>query len=92
MFDPSPLPDGAITPWNYAYTSNALVRREALPDKVAPFSTRFDLTGGSDIDLFKRMIELGVGSLPQKRQSYSNTDQSHEQIYFGFFVVQCEMA
>lgn len=60
MFDPSPLPDGAITPWNYAYTSNAFVRREALPDKVAPFSIRFDLTGGSDIDLFKRMIESGA--------------------------------
>jgi succinoglycan biosynthesis protein ExoM len=66
MFDPSPLPDGAITPWNYAYTSNALVRREALPDKVAPFSTRFDLTGGSDIDLFKRMIESGARVVTSK--------------------------
>jgi succinoglycan biosynthesis protein ExoM len=60
MFDPSPLPDGAITPWYYAYTSNAFVRREALPDREKPFSTRFDLTGGSDIDLFKRMIESGA--------------------------------
>lgn len=60
MFDPGPQPDGAIIPWNYTYTSNAFVRREALPDKLAPFSTRFDLTGGSDIDLFKRMIKSGA--------------------------------
>ena len=61
MFDPTPpLPDGAIVPWNYTKTGNAFVRREALPDKVAPFSTRFDLSGGEDVDLFKRMIESGA--------------------------------
>jgi succinoglycan biosynthesis protein ExoM len=60
IFDPSPHPDGAIIPWGAAKTGNAFVRREALPDKVAPFSTRFDLTGGSDVDLFKRMVESGA--------------------------------
>jgi succinoglycan biosynthesis protein ExoM len=57
LFDPSPLPDGAIVPWYRTRTSNAFVRRDALPDSEAPFSTRFDLIGGEDVHLFKRMIE-----------------------------------
>jgi len=60
LFDPSPLPDGAIVPWYFTRTGNAFVRREALPDKEAPFSTCFDLTGGEDVDLFKRMIDSGA--------------------------------
>ena len=60
LFDPSPLPNGAITPWYCTRTSNAFVRHDALPDKEAPFSTRFDLTGGEDVDLFKRMIDSGA--------------------------------
>jgi len=60
LFDPSPLPDGAIVPSHLTRTSNAFVRREALPDKAAPFSTRFDLTGGEDVHLFRRMIESGA--------------------------------
>lgn len=60
LFDPNPLADGAIVPSYFTRTSNAFVRREALPDEAAPFSIRFDLTGGSDIDLFKRMIESGA--------------------------------
>jgi succinoglycan biosynthesis protein ExoM len=59
LFDPSPLPDGAIVPWYQTRTSNAFVRREALPDKEAPFSTCFDLTGGEDVHLFKKMIDSG---------------------------------
>ena len=59
LFDPSPLPDGAVVPWYMTRTNNAYVRRDALPDRDAPFSTRFDLIGGEDVHLFKSMIELG---------------------------------
>jgi succinoglycan biosynthesis protein ExoM len=60
LFDTSPLPDGATVPWYYTRTSNAYVRRDALPDRDAPFSKRFDLMGGEDVHLFKRMIESGA--------------------------------
>jgi len=60
LFDPSPLPDGATVPWYQTRTSNAYVRRDALPDREAPFSTRFDLIGGEDVYLFKKMIDSGA--------------------------------
>lgn len=60
LFDTIVLPDGAIVPWYCTRTSNAFVRREAMPDKEAPFSTRFDLSGGEDVHMFKRMIESGA--------------------------------
>ena len=66
LFDPSPLSDGAIVPSHYTRTSNAFVRREALPDKESPFSTRFDLMGGEDVHLFKRMIESGARVVASK--------------------------
>jgi len=59
LFDPSPLPDGAVVPWYMTRTSNAYVRRDALPDRDAPFSTRYDLIGGEDVELFRRMIVSG---------------------------------
>jgi glycosyltransferase involved in cell wall biosynthesis len=52
--------DGAIVPWYAARTGNAFLRRDALPDRSAPFSTCFDLTGGEDVNLFKRMIDGGA--------------------------------
>jgi len=60
LFDSNLPPDGAIVPSYNTRTSNAFVRREALPDKEKPFSMRFDLTGGEDVDLFGRMIESGA--------------------------------
>lgn len=60
LFDPIHLRDGAIVPWHLTRTSNAYVRRDALPDRNEPFSTRFDLMGGEDVHLFKRMIELNA--------------------------------
>jgi succinoglycan biosynthesis protein ExoM len=60
LFDPVPFSDGAIVPWYCTRTSNAYVRRGALPDRDAPFSTRFDLIGGEDVHLFKRMIDSGA--------------------------------
>ena len=59
-FEESVLPDGAIVPWYLTRTSNALVRRSSMPDMECPFLTKFDLTGGEDIDLFQRMISRGA--------------------------------
>jgi succinoglycan biosynthesis protein ExoM len=60
LFDTSPLPDGAMVPWYLTRTSNALILREALPDKEVPFSTRYDLSGGEDVHLFRTMISAGA--------------------------------
>jgi succinoglycan biosynthesis protein ExoM len=60
LFDPNPQPDGSIVPWYFTRTSNALVRRAALPDPVTPFLTCFDLRGGEDIHLFKTMLDAGA--------------------------------
>lgn len=60
IFDPRSLLDGAPVPWYFTRTSNAYVRRDALPDRDAPFATCFDLIGGEDVHLFKTMIELGA--------------------------------
>ena len=60
LFDSPARVDGATLPWYATRCGNALVRREALPDPLAPFSTRFDLVGGEDVDLFKRMIDRGA--------------------------------
>jgi succinoglycan biosynthesis protein ExoM len=60
LFDVLALADGATVPWFQTRTSNALVRRDALPDRVAPFSTRDDLVGGEDVRMFKRMISRGA--------------------------------
>jgi len=59
LFDRAPLTDGDPVPWYYTRTSNAYIRRDALPEHHAPFSTRFDLSGGEDSHLFKRMIDSG---------------------------------
>jgi len=52
--------DGTIVPWYAARTGNAFICRDALPDQHAPFSTRFDFTGGEDTNLFKQMIDGGA--------------------------------
>ncbi len=65
LFRRASVPDGKKVPWHATHTSNALVRRSALPDPASPFDTAFDLTGGEDVDLFSRMIgrgALAVGS------------------------------
>lgn len=60
LFQRNMIADGELVPWVFAHTSNAYVRRGALPDQSNPFSARFDLTGGEDIDLFSRMIDHGA--------------------------------
>ena len=59
-FDNLLVADGAIVPWYAARTGNAFIRRDALPNRCAPFLTRFDLTGGEDTNLFKQMIDGGA--------------------------------
>jgi len=55
------LPEhGASVPWQTTRTSNAYVRRAALPDPSRPFRDAFNLTGGEDCDLFKRMLDNGA--------------------------------
>ena len=60
LFDNPFHPDGSALPWYLTRTSNALIRRESLPDLSAPFSLHFDLVGGEDLDLFRRMIDGGA--------------------------------
>lgn len=59
LFDRDRGPEGSELAWYNGSTANAYVRRDALPEREAPFSTRFDLRGGEDSDLFKRMIDSG---------------------------------
>jgi succinoglycan biosynthesis protein ExoM len=60
LFSKRPYADSEIVPWYDATTANCFVRRDALPHSTAPFSTSFDLTGGEDTDLFRRMIDDGA--------------------------------
>lgn len=60
LFDNPPRCDGAPVPWYLTRTSNALVRRASLPDPTSPFSSRYDLVGGEDLHLFRRMIDAGA--------------------------------
>ncbi len=60
LFDNPPRRNGAAVPWYLTRTSNALIRRESLPDFFAPFSPHFDLMGGEDLELFRRMIDNGA--------------------------------
>jgi succinoglycan biosynthesis protein ExoM len=60
LFSRSPYADGAVVPWYHARIGNSLVRRAALPDPTIPFASSFDLTGGEDTHLFRRMIDHGA--------------------------------
>lgn len=60
LFDRGTVADGETVPWYFTHTSNAYVRRTALPHRTEPFAAAFDLTGGEDVDLFSRMIGRGA--------------------------------
>jgi succinoglycan biosynthesis protein ExoM len=60
LFSKKHYADGETVPWYDAFTANCFIRRDALPHATAPFSTSFDLTGGEDVDLFRRMIDGGA--------------------------------
>lgn len=57
FFDYSPLLTGQSMPLESTRTSNVLLRRSALPGTGDVFDERLGLTGGEDIDLFRRMQE-----------------------------------
>ncbi len=57
FFDRPDHETGYIMPWQECRTGNVLLKREVLPN-AAPFAVEFG-TGGSDVDLFRRMIEAG---------------------------------
>jgi len=56
FFRDEPRPD--LSPLHYANTNNTLVRAELLGDD--PFDERYNLTGGSDTQLFARLLERGA--------------------------------
>jgi succinoglycan biosynthesis protein ExoM len=60
LFHKRAYADGEAVPWYDTRTGNAFIRRDALPSPTAPFSTKYDLVGGEDVDLFKRMHDAGV--------------------------------
>jgi succinoglycan biosynthesis protein ExoM len=82
-FNKKPYADGEIVPWYDATVANCIIRRDALPDAVAPFSRKFDLTGGEDVDLFHRMIDNGayVVAAPQAR-TFSYRPGSRANLYW----------
>ncbi|MEA2080378.1 MAG: glycosyltransferase family 2 protein [Pseudomonadota bacterium] len=57
FFDYSPIPTGQVMPLESTRTSNVLLRRSALPGPDDVFDVNLGLTGGEDIDLFRRMQE-----------------------------------
>jgi succinoglycan biosynthesis protein ExoM len=59
-FTKRPYADAEVVPWYDSTIANCFARRDALPHPTAPFSTSFDLTGGEDVDLFRRMIDGGA--------------------------------
>jgi len=57
FFDYTPIPTGESVPLESTRTSNVMLRRSALPGPGDIFDERLGLTGGEDIDLFRRMQE-----------------------------------
>jgi len=59
LFKRPNIQTGKDLPWFWAFTGNAYVRRDALPDQVHPFNEHFGKTGGEDVDCFKKMVDAG---------------------------------
>ena len=57
FFDYSPIPTGQTVPLESTRTSNVMLRRSSLPDSGEVFNEKLGLTGGEDLDLFRRMLE-----------------------------------
>jgi succinoglycan biosynthesis protein ExoM len=60
FFDYRPIPTGQSMPLEATRTSNVLLRRAAMPGAPDFFDVTLGLTGGEDIDLFRRMQERGA--------------------------------
>ena len=50
---------GAPVPWTEAFTSNVLLKKELFFDEGGMFNKSFGLTGGGDVEFFKRKSEMG---------------------------------
>ncbi len=80
LFSKRHYADGENVPWHEAFTGNCLFRRDAFPHPTAPFSAEFDLTGGEDTDLFRRMIGCGarvVAAAEARTVSYRPADRAN---------------
>jgi succinoglycan biosynthesis protein ExoM len=60
FFDRERLPTGTVLHWKSTRTGNCLIRRAALTALAGPFDLRFDLTGGEDSQMFRRLIAGGA--------------------------------
>jgi succinoglycan biosynthesis protein ExoM len=58
FFERPEHPTGFVMPWQGCRTGNVLFRRRIIEGMDQPFSPAFG-TGGSDVDFFRRMIDLG---------------------------------
>jgi succinoglycan biosynthesis protein ExoM len=59
FFERPRFPTGTVLPAKLTRTANALVRRLPLMALAGPFDEQYDFTGGSDTDLFVRLIDGG---------------------------------
>lgn len=57
FFDYQPIPNGQAVPLKSTRTSNVMLKRSALPTQGKAFDENLGLTGGEDLDLFRRMHE-----------------------------------
>lgn len=58
FFERPEHPTGYTMPWQGCRTGNVLFRRRIIEGMDQPFSPSFG-TGGSDVDFFRRMIDIG---------------------------------
>lgn len=50
---------GAPVPWTEAFTGNVLLKKRIFFDEGGMFSRAFGLTGGGDVEFFKKKSEMG---------------------------------
>lgn len=60
FFDYKPIPTGEPVPLESTRTSNVMIKRSAMPDDGDVFDLKLGLTGGEDLDLFRRMQGNGA--------------------------------
>jgi succinoglycan biosynthesis protein ExoM len=60
FFERDRFPTGTVLQWKWTRTGNCLIRRSALLALPGPFNLAFDLTGGEDTEMFRRLIAGGT--------------------------------
>nr|WP_274377086.1 glycosyltransferase family 2 protein [Methylotenera mobilis] len=58
-------------------TCNALVRKDALPDQLCPFSLEFNTTGGEDTEMFSQMVSAGHRIVSCQEARVTETVEPH---------------